>query len=148
MLSWAFLAFLVVAAASDLATLRIPNPLIVAGLALCLVRLAATPMPLGPHLAVGGVAFAITFALFAANLIGGGDAKLFPVTVLWFGPEQTPDFLLLLSVLAAGFALVLVLSRRLLPAVDGAPGERPAVLRLGAGVPLAVPTLPAAALFL
>lgn len=148
MLSWAFLAFLVVAAASDLATLRIPNPLIVAGLALCLVRLAATPVPLAPHLAVGGVAFAITFALFAANLIGGGDAKLFPVTLVWVGPDAAPAFLLMLSLLAAGFALVLLLARRLLPAVAAGVDRRPVVLRRGAGVPLAVPTLPAAALFL
>jgi prepilin peptidase CpaA len=144
----AFLGFLLMAAASDVARLRIPNGLIVLGLVIACTFLLATPAPWLPHLAVGGVAFGVTFALFAMNLIGGGDAKLFPVVALWCGPEATRDFLLVLAVLAPLFALTLVAARGLVRLRER-PAERlPPVLRRGAGVPLAVPTLPAAALFL
>jgi prepilin peptidase CpaA len=144
----AFAGFLLVAAVTDLRALRIPNALVALGLAVAVARLLLTPAPLWPHLGLGLVAFAVTFALFAANLIGGGDAKLFPVAVLWFGPVTTPPFLLVLSLAAAAFALVLVAARLVLAAIDRRPERWPLVLRRGGGVPLAVPTLSAALPFL
>jgi len=145
---WAFVAFLVAAAVGDLRRLRIPNPLIAFGLAVAAAFLVAADARLWPHLAVGGAAFAVTFALFAANLIGGGDAKLFPVVALWCGPETIREFLLLLSVTAALFAIALVVVRWALARIDAHPQRWPVALRRGAGVPLAVPTLPAALPFL
>jgi prepilin peptidase CpaA len=147
-LRWAFLGGVVVAALTDLRALRIPNALVLACLGLALLRLALEPALLGPHLAVGGIAFALTLALFARNLMGGGDAKLLPVVALWLGPQAILDFLVLLAVLAGGIALMLVLARLGLAAVDGARERWPLVLRRGEGLPLAAAIAPAAALLL
>ncbi len=143
---WAFMAFLLVATFTDLRALRIPNWLILVGLAIAGLRLAAAPALLGPHLLVGVVVFALSFGLFALNLIGGGDAKLFPVAGLWFGPSATPDFFLLMSLVAAPFALALFGLRVLLARVDARRERWPLILRRGAGVPLAVPSFAAAAM--
>ena len=42
---------------------------------------------LAPHLLFGLFALALLFLAFAAGLIGGGDAKLLVVALIWIGPE-------------------------------------------------------------
>ncbi len=142
----AFWVLLVAAAVTDLRWLRIPNPLVLAGLVLAVLRLVLEPIDPWAHLLAGAVVFALTLPLFAFDLMGGGDAKLFPVLGLWLGPA-TLEFFVLASIAAGALALVLVLARLAL-AWSGRPQEHfwPA-FRRGGGVPLAVPLLPAAWVF-
>ncbi len=54
---------------------------------LCCSRCRRGPEPsaIGWHLLAGLLGLVLGFALFALGYIGGGDAKLFAVTVLWLG---------------------------------------------------------------
>jgi len=112
-----FPAMMVAAAASDAATMRIPNWL-TGSLALAFpVAAAGTAMPLGDlglHLAVGALALVICMGLFATGWIGGGDAKFFAATALWLGPTGALGFTLVSTVLG-GFLTLALLSFRKLP---------------------------------
>ena len=80
----AFLPILLATAIFDLREMRIPNWLSWAGIA---VFLACMPI-LGPdewfsRSLVGITAFVICFGLFVVGWLGGGDAKILPVTMLY-----------------------------------------------------------------
>lgn len=80
----AFLPILLTTAIFDLREMRIPNWLSWAGLAI----FAATLPVLGLEawflrVVVGAAAFAVCFGLFAIGWLGGGDAKILPVTLLF-----------------------------------------------------------------
>jgi prepilin peptidase CpaA len=88
------LAFLVLplllalAAGWDLTSFTIPNVLPLTMLAAFFLFALMAAMPgaaFGSHLAAGLIGLAAGFSLFAAGFVGGGDAKLFAVTALWFG---------------------------------------------------------------
>ena len=85
-------------------------------------------------LAAGAVAFVLCAILFAAGIIGGGDAKLLAATTLWAGPSLAPLFLMC-TVLAGGLLALIWLTpfRRLMPAAPGAaqPGAESATARSG-----------------
>ncbi|MDE1990940.1 MAG: prepilin peptidase, partial [Rhizobiaceae bacterium] len=79
---------LTAAALSDLFTMTIPNrvSLILLGAFVVLAPLLGVPLPLiGMHFAAAAIVFFVCFALFAANVMGGGDAKLLAASALWFG---------------------------------------------------------------
>ena len=81
-------AALIAAAGWDIASFTIPNFLQAVLLAGFAVFVIATGMPLsalGWHFVAAAIGLAIGFALFAAGLVGGGDAKLFACVALWFG---------------------------------------------------------------
>lgn len=142
----AFLVVLAVAALTDLRWLRIPNPLVLTALAVALLTLAVEPVAVGRHLLAGAVVFAITLPLFAGNLLGGGDAKLFPAIGVWLGPA-TLEFFVVTSLLAGALALVLLLLRWALGRTAAAQERLWPALRQGGGVPLAVPAFAAAWFF-
>jgi prepilin peptidase CpaA len=83
------------AAFSDLFTMTISNRV---SLALCagyvaLAFATQVPMPdLLMHLGCGFIVLVITFAMFAFNWIGGGDAKLASATALWLGWDHLADY--------------------------------------------------------
>lgn len=105
------------AGASDLLTMTIPNRL---SIALCAVfaplalwvGMDATAILM--HCAAGAVVLAVTFGLFAAGWIGGGDAKLAAATALWLGFDTLPDYLML-AALAGGALTLAVLALRITP---------------------------------
>lgn len=79
---------LAISAISDLFTMTIPNRVSV-GLLACFLILApfsglAWP-EIGMNLVAGLAVFGACFALFAFNVMGGGDAKLLTATAVWFG---------------------------------------------------------------
>lgn len=93
---------LAIAALSDLFTMTIPNrvSLILAASFLLLAPLLGLSMPtIGMHLLCAAIVFSICFALFAANVMGGGDAKLLSAAALWFGFDQA----LLIFVVYVGY---------------------------------------------
>lgn len=99
---------MIIAAASDVTSYRIPNWL--TGLTALLFFPAAllTSMPLqefGYHLLGGVILFVAGYLLFSLGLFGGGDAKLMAAAGLWFGSSQSLEFIVL--TVFAGFFLTL-----------------------------------------
>jgi prepilin peptidase CpaA len=114
----AFAAFplgMALAAVSDLATMTIPNRLVLVLLAAFLVAAPLSGMELatfGLHLAAGFVVLAVAFGCFAMGWIGGGDAKLAAVIMLWLGVESGVAFLLVASLFGGVLTVALLLFRR------------------------------------
>jgi len=105
---------LIAAAVFDVATYKIPNWL---SLALALVfPLAALDAGMslgefGMHMGVGLVVLVAGFGLFAARLIGGGDAKLLAATSLWMGEGALVQFFIYAALVGGLLALALILFR-------------------------------------
>ncbi len=115
-----FPALLALAAGWDLASYTIPNRIslaIIAVFAVFAISAGLSGAQIGLHLAACLVALAAGFALFAAGYIGGGDAKLFAATSLWFGFHDLPVYGLTAAVLGGGLTLAILAARRVpLPA--------------------------------
>jgi prepilin peptidase CpaA len=103
---------LAIAAISDLFTMKIPNWISLALLILF--------VPVALHAGFGwaqiGFAFVaalavfgVCFALFAGNVMGGGDAKLLTASALWFGYDPSLIVFLVLVAFAGGIVTVLIL---------------------------------------
>ncbi len=77
-----------VAAFSDMFSMTIPNRISVL-LFLSFVAIAPFAglglVDIGWHVAAGLVVLLVCFALFALNVMGGGDAKLLAASAVWFG---------------------------------------------------------------
>jgi prepilin peptidase CpaA len=102
------------AAISDVTTYRIANNLV---LTLLLGYLALAPIvgfayrEIFLSAAVAGAVLLVAFSLFAAGLIGGGDAKLASVTALWLGADHTVSYLLIVTLLGGLLAAFFYLCR-------------------------------------
>lgn len=104
---------LMIGVAIDVASRRLPNWLTSAVAALYGIYVVVSPVPvdwIGAFLVAGAV-FAIGFALFALNWLGGGDVKLMAGLALWAGVEQLALFLVVTS-LAGGLLSIVFLVRR------------------------------------
>lgn len=103
------------AAISDIVTMTIPNR-VSALLVLSFFPLAfvmgMAPGAIAWHAAAGLVVFLGCFALFAANVMGGGDAKLLSAASLWFGlGAGLLDFLMLVAVLGGLLSIAILMMR-------------------------------------
>jgi prepilin peptidase CpaA len=103
---------LAIAAISDLFTMKIPN-----WISLALVVLFV-PVALFAGFSWGQVGFAflaalavfaVCFALFAANVMGGGDAKLLTGCALWFGYDPALVAFLVAVAFAGGCVTIVIL---------------------------------------
>jgi prepilin peptidase CpaA len=134
-----FIGILVWAAASDLATLTIPNRIILALLAGYAVLALLSDVALMQGLLAGVLALAGTLVLFSCGWIGGGDAKLFAAAALWLGFEQLVPLLVATSLAGAVLTIGMVLLRaRPVPAFWA---RRPWIARLlnpQSGVPYGI----------
>ena len=93
-------AILIVAAVNDIRTRKIPNWTVLAALALFIPWAVVHPLSWdGWAVAAGVLAFAVSFGLYSAGLIGAGDSKLFTAVALFAGLGH-------LAVLALATALV------------------------------------------
>ncbi len=111
-----FPALLLAAAVWDVTSYTIPNALSLALVATFAALALAAGMPagvLGWHVLAGIAGLAAGFALFAFNLIGGGDAKLFACTALVLGFHDLPEYALLATILGGGLTLGILAMRRL-----------------------------------
>jgi prepilin peptidase CpaA len=52
------------------------------------------------------------FALFAAGMIGGGDAKLAAVTTLWLGADHAAAYFLFMSLVGGVLAAIVLVCRK------------------------------------
>ncbi|MBB3460963.1 prepilin peptidase [Rhizobium sp. BK377] len=120
---------LAIAAFSDLFTMTIPNRV-----SLILIASFAVIAPLsglswdviGMHLAGAAIVFCVCFALFAVNVMGGGDAKLLSATALWFGFDQSLLFFVADVGLIGGVLTLLILMVR---------SQSNAILAIGLPIP-------------
>lgn len=106
---------LALAAVSDLFTMTIPNR--VSAVALITFILLAPFLGLawsaiGMSLLAGLIVFSVCFALFALNVMGGGDAKLLTATAVWFGFDPSLlVFLVSVAYVGGGVTLLFLLLR-------------------------------------
>lgn len=93
---------LALAAFTDLLEMKIPNfiPALLLG---CFVVVAPFSglawLDIGTSFIAGVAVFGVCFALFAFNVMGGGDAKLLTAAAVWFGFNQS----LLMFLVAVGY---------------------------------------------
>ncbi|PZO52478.1 MAG: pilus assembly protein CpaA [Alphaproteobacteria bacterium] len=137
----AFAGLLIYAACSDVARLIIPNWVSIAMLAAFPVFALAAGMPLaelGLHLAFGAGALVVGYFLFAGNIIGGGDAKLFAAATVWTGFVAFIPFLFG-TVLAGGIlALALLAARQFVAQTETNPPFVNRLLTGQSGIPYGV----------
>jgi prepilin peptidase CpaA len=110
-----FPAAMAYAAASDLLTMTISNKLsiaLVVGYYLVALLLGMPATTIGIHSATAFVVLAISFSMFAAGWIGGGDAKLVAAIALWLGFGQLLSFLILASIFGGALTVSLLMVRR------------------------------------
>lgn len=115
-----FPALMIFAGAMDLLTMTIPNriPLALVAAFACLVPFSGLgPADIALHAAVGAAALLVGVICFARGWIGGGDAKLFAATVLWFGPAHFLEYAMIASVIGGALTLLILFGRNVpLPA--------------------------------
>ncbi len=105
---------MLVAAAYDLISFRIPNVLPLAStlfFPLAVLAGGATDGTLAGHLIGGACGLAIGITAFACGALGGGDAKLFAALALWGGIGQLLPLLVVISVQGGLLTVFLVMAR-------------------------------------
>lgn len=133
---------LIAAAVFDVASYRIPNwlPLaLAASFPVAALDGGLTLGQIGMHLGVGLVVLLGAFGLFAARLLGGGDAKLLAAASLWMGEGALVPFFIYAALIGGVLALALILFR--LAPLPRAVAGVPWIERLhgkGRGVPYAL----------
>ena len=103
----------------DITSFTIPNVFVLALLFLFMVFaggavISGTGMgwyDAGFHLLAGAIGLAAGMALFAAGVIGGGDAKLFAVTTLWLGLNALFEYAILVTLMGGLLTLGFLLLR-------------------------------------
>lgn len=148
--SLCFAAATIWAGLMDLATMKIRNELVLFLLAIyaALAPLAGFgAVQIGLSAAVALSVLLCTFLFFGLGWIGGGDAKLISVVVLWLGAEHTLPYVIYMALFGGVLSLLLMRFRAMpLPAFCS---HVPWVVQLHskeAGVPYGV-AIAAAALF-
>lgn len=113
-----FAGLLLMAAASDVISYKIPNKVILAILAVYPVHVLVSPVPVDwlLGLATFAIALALGFALFATGKFGAGDAKLLAAVMLWAGPKLALPTLLICAILGGIVALAMLTPLRLVVA--------------------------------
>lgn len=115
-----FPVLVIVGGLHDLTTMRIPNWISLALVALffpAALMVGVAPMDLAAHVGIGVAALLVGMAMFALNWIGGGDAKLLAAGCLWMGVSGALPFLLWTGVAGGGFCLLLMSARAYYPMV-------------------------------
>lgn len=111
-----FTAGMAFAAFKDVATMTISNRLVLVLAVAFLVLAPLAGLGFGAILAAGLAAaamLAIGIALFSFGWIGGGDAKLAAVAVLWLGPSMLVSFALYASIAGAVLTLIILQYRKM-----------------------------------
>ncbi|OHV79771.1 prepilin peptidase [Ensifer sp. LCM 4579] len=110
-----FAGLMTYAGVRDVATMTISNRL-VGALAVAYAVLAPAAgvdlATISSSVLVASGVLACTFTFFAFGWIGGGDAKLLPMAVLWLGADLALPFLLYVSVIGAALTVALIQFRR------------------------------------
>ena len=108
------LAFvLIVAAITDIRDRRIPNWTVLAVIILFAgwIFVAPPSASLLSSLEAAGIAFVVTYALYAFGIFGAGDAKLFSALALFAGMKTILPFAVITTLVGGAIALVIVFLR-------------------------------------
>lgn len=121
-----FPAALIIAAANDIYEFKIPNWIsivLVAVYPLAGFAVGASYHVMVEGALIGAAALTIGFGLFAAKIVGGGDAKLFAATAPWLGLGSLGVFLFNTAIAGLFLALSMAMFRKLpvLPVYAHAP---------------------------
>ena len=97
----------------DMTRFIIPNWLVGAVIGLYPLYVMINPIEVDwlSSLGVCLAAFAVGIAIFAANIMGGGDVKLLTGCCLWVGTSSIAEYIIFTSMLGAILALLLLTSR-------------------------------------
>ncbi|WP_027998855.1 A24 family peptidase [Sinorhizobium arboris] len=147
-----FAGLMTYAGIKDVATMTISNRLVLA-LAVSFTVLAPAAglgvATISSSILIASGVLVSTFVLFSFGWIGGGDAKLLPVAVLWLGPDLALDFLLYTALIGAALTLGLLQFRRMpLPVVLKKSAWSARLHSPETGVPYGAAMAPAALLLL
>lgn len=143
----AYAALFIACAATDVLSLRIPNVLVGALIALFVfVCVVHPPQSIWwAHVVPAVIAFGLGAAIFFTGQMGGGDVKLFTAAVLWVGLPKLGFFLISLGVYGMIALLVFSVFRRQVVGVLawasvrlGRPIPTPASLETGQSIPYGV----------
>ncbi|KND59894.1 Type IV prepilin peptidase TadV/CpaA [Candidatus Burkholderia verschuerenii] len=135
------LCALLVLAVIDVRARRLPTGIVVAIGALFFVDALINKMSLDQiisHLMIACVVFAVCAALFAAKMLGGGDAKLAAVIFLWSGLGLSLSALTLISVIGTVVSLVNLVTRNMNADQKSSPMRALAMFSGARGVPYGV----------
>jgi prepilin peptidase CpaA len=114
-IAWVLPFGLAFAAISDFMTMTISNRISVALVGFFVVLAPLTGLgwlEIGMSLLAALAVFAVCFALFAFNIMGGGDAKLLTATAVWFGFDHSlVVFLITVAFAGGGVTLLFLLMR-------------------------------------
>ena len=111
-----FPAAMTYAGAMDLLTMTIPNRIslaLIGSFAVCAAIAGLTLEQVALHLACGAIILVIGIGMFAARLLGGGDAKLMAASAIWVGYDNLVMYFLVISVLGGVLAVALLAYRKL-----------------------------------
>ncbi|MBA3910757.1 MAG: hypothetical protein C0524_12990 [Rhodobacter sp.] len=105
---------IVASAISDLRRLKIHNRHVLVALAIfvLLAPFLLDFQELSMRFLVGIVTFGIGFTLFALHLIGGGDAKMMPVVMLFVPSDELAHFLRIFALALGAVSLCMLLVQR------------------------------------
>ena len=109
-----FPALMAYAACSDLVSMTISNRVCLTIVAAFFIVAPALGLPLAAmawHVAAGVLVLFITFAMFSAGWIGGGDAKLAAATALWLGWDKLFDYGVYGGIYGGALTLALLMFR-------------------------------------
>ena len=137
----AFVGLVLYAAASDIATMTIPNWVSIA--VVLLFPLAAllahlTPMQIGIHVGIGLLMFLAGFALFSLGLLGGGDVKVIAAASVWTGLAALSPFAYATTIAGGVLAAIMIVARRAAKPSDTHPAFLNRLLGPENGIPYAV----------
>ena len=108
---------LLVAAVIDVRTFTISNKLNLGVALLAPLYWWAAHLPLWPDIgvqvAVAVGVFVLLAAAFYVGMMGGGDVKLAAALALWFRPDETIRFLIVMSIAGGVLTLVVVILHRM-----------------------------------
>jgi prepilin peptidase CpaA len=139
-----FAALMLGAAATDIASYRIPNliVLLLVGLFAVVLTLLAPAGAWQGHLLAGGLGLLATIVIYSVGGMGAGDAKLIAAALLWCGTGGVMALLFWIAISGLGVAAVLIALRLAfsVPQIQHGIGLAtvPRVLRRHEGVPYGV----------
>ncbi|TCQ71853.1 prepilin peptidase CpaA [Ochrobactrum sp. BH3] len=136
-----FVGLVAAAALSDLWSMRISNinVTLLATFYLFLALMTQSQAVVLSSVCLASFALVLCFVLFSASLIGGGDAKLFSVLLLWFGVNELVLTYLVLVGLIGGLITIIAITARRISWPDKLIGFMPVWLtQRRAGIPYGV----------
>lgn len=109
---------MIIAALTDLFTLKIPNKVSFALAMSFFLWAPAIGMSLAEyqmHVALGFLMLIVGIVLFELRIIGGGDAKLLAAGALWMTPSDLPSFLVMTTLAGGLLCLSILIYRSMAP---------------------------------